>query len=175
VQGSWKLWIPKKSNVFKFYLTITVEPKFVKQTECRKLAKKKYTCIAFINTRNTFSYLESECKLKNPKIFFWAYTLYFRIRGKRIRPVLTCTLLVPEQTIKALLCTLAVEVFHNFSLVHWYNMHIYPRAHKTKFKKMQFHLPPLPTNFGRHKTASWRLFWMVLIYHSCATAGFELI
>jgi geranylgeranyl diphosphate synthase type II len=47
-----------------------------------------------------------------------SHRLHIGIGGKRIRPVLTMTTEVLMEIIKALPAAMAVEVFHNFSLVH---------------------------------------------------------
>lgn len=66
------------------------------------------------------SYLESQTITKEPKKLYEPITYILGLGGKRIRPVLT--LLIAEvfdmDYKKALPAAMAVEVFHNFSLVH---------------------------------------------------------
>lgn len=65
-------------------------------------------------------YLESECKRKEPRNLYEPIHYILGLGGKRIRPVLTLMTAEIFETDykKALPAALAVEVFHNFSLVH---------------------------------------------------------
>lgn len=65
-------------------------------------------------------YLESECKMKEPRNLYEPIHYILGLGGKRIRPVLTLLTAEIFETDykKALPAALAVEVFHNFSLVH---------------------------------------------------------
>ncbi|MBC5840717.1 MAG: polyprenyl synthetase family protein [Flavobacteriaceae bacterium] len=65
-------------------------------------------------------YLESECKMKEPRNLYEPIHYILGLGGKRIRPVLTLMTAEIFETDykKALPAALAVEVFHNFSLVH---------------------------------------------------------
>lgn len=66
------------------------------------------------------NYLEDECRTKEPKNLYDPIAYILTLGGKRIRPVLT--LMTAEifdcNYQKALPAALAIEVFHNFSLVH---------------------------------------------------------
>lgn len=71
--------------------------------------------------RNEFiSYLESKTATKEPKNLYEPVTYILRLGGKRLRPVLVLlTAEILEKDYKeALDAALAIEVFHNFSLVH---------------------------------------------------------
>jgi len=65
-------------------------------------------------------YLESQLELKEPKNLYEPIHYILSIGGKRIRPVLTIMSaeIFEASYEKALPAALAVEVFHNFSLVH---------------------------------------------------------
>lgn len=71
--------------------------------------------------RNDFiSYLESKTETKEPKNLYAPITYILQLGGKRLRPVLvllTAHLFEKDHT-DALDAALAIEVFHNFSLVH---------------------------------------------------------
>lgn len=71
--------------------------------------------------RNDFiSYLESKTETKEPKNLYAPITYILQLGGKRLRPVLvllTAQLFEKDHT-DALDAALAIEVFHNFSLVH---------------------------------------------------------
>lgn len=71
--------------------------------------------------RNDFiSYLESKTETKEPKNLYAPITYILKLGGKRLRPVLvllTAQLFEKDHT-DALDAALAIEVFHNFSLVH---------------------------------------------------------
>ena len=65
-------------------------------------------------------YLQSQCTIKEPKNLYEPIHYILELGGKRMRPVLT---LMSAEVFdanyqKALPAALAVEVFHNFSLVH---------------------------------------------------------
>ncbi len=71
--------------------------------------------------RNEFiAYLEEKVKLKEPKNLYEPIIYILGLGGKRLRPVLTLMTaeIFDEDYKKALDAALAVEVFHNFSLVH---------------------------------------------------------
>ncbi|MBU2997686.1 polyprenyl synthetase family protein [Cellulophaga baltica] len=71
--------------------------------------------------RNEFiTYLEKKIKLKEPKNLYEPIVYILGLGGKRLRPVLTLMTAEIFNTDykKALDAALAVEVFHNFSLVH---------------------------------------------------------
>nr|WP_299486745.1 polyprenyl synthetase family protein [uncultured Allomuricauda sp.] len=71
--------------------------------------------------RSTFvSYLEEKTALKEPKNLYEPISYILSLGGKRLRPVLTLmtTDLFGGNISKALDAALAIEVFHNFSLVH---------------------------------------------------------
>lgn len=65
-------------------------------------------------------YLEQFAKEKEPKRLYQPINYILKLGGKRLRPVLTliATDIFNEDYKKALNAALAVEVFHNFSLVH---------------------------------------------------------
>ncbi len=65
-------------------------------------------------------YLEQFAKEKEPKHLYQPINYILKLGGKRLRPVLTliATDIFNEDYKKALNAALAVEVFHNFSLVH---------------------------------------------------------
>ncbi|MES2240231.1 MAG: polyprenyl synthetase family protein [Bacteroidota bacterium] len=65
-------------------------------------------------------YLQSQLKLKEPKNLYEPIHYILNLGGKRIRPVLTLMSaeIFDASYEKALPAALAVEVFHNFSLVH---------------------------------------------------------
>ena len=65
-------------------------------------------------------YLESQCQMKEPRNLYEPIHYILGLGGKRIRPVLTLMTAEIFETDykKALPAALAVEVFHNFSLVH---------------------------------------------------------
>ncbi|WP_291116713.1 polyprenyl synthetase family protein [Flavobacterium sp. UBA6135] len=66
------------------------------------------------------TYLESQIILKEPKNLYEPIDYILRLGGKRMRPVLTlmATEVFDVNFKKALPAATAVEVFHNFSLVH---------------------------------------------------------
>ena len=66
------------------------------------------------------NYLESQTIIKEPKSLYEPIHYILSLGGKRIRPVLTLmtTEIFNQEYKKALPAALAVEVFHNFSLVH---------------------------------------------------------
>lgn len=71
--------------------------------------------------RNKFiSYLESKTTTKKPKNLYAPITYILELGGKRLRPVLVlmATEVFGTDYKKALDAALAIEVFHNFSLVH---------------------------------------------------------
>ncbi len=84
-------------------------------------------------------YLESECKMKEPRNLYEPIHYILGLGGKRIRPVLTLMTAEIFETDyrKALPAALAVEVFHNFSLVHDDIMDAAPlrRGHTTVHEK----------------------------------------
>lgn len=65
-------------------------------------------------------YLESQIINKEPKNLYQPITYILQLGGKRLRPVLTllATEIFGTDYKKALPAAMAVEVFHNFSLVH---------------------------------------------------------
>ena len=66
------------------------------------------------------TYLEEQSITKEPKNLYEPITYILGLGGKRMRPVLTLmtTEIFNVNYIKALPAAMAVEVFHNFSLVH---------------------------------------------------------
>lgn len=71
--------------------------------------------------RETFlTYLEEKIVLTEPKNLYEPIVYILQLGGKRLRPVLTLmtTEIFGVSAAKALDAALAVEVFHNFSLVH---------------------------------------------------------
>ncbi|MGI9546055.1 MAG: polyprenyl synthetase family protein [Flavobacteriaceae bacterium] len=66
------------------------------------------------------SFLEQEIQLKEPNNLYQPITYIMNLGGKRLRPVLTlmATQLLGGDYKESLYAALAVEVFHNFSLVH---------------------------------------------------------
>ncbi len=66
------------------------------------------------------SYLESKTSTKEPKNLYAPITYILELGGKRLRPVLVlmATEVFGTDYKKAMDAALAVEVFHNFSLVH---------------------------------------------------------
>jgi len=66
------------------------------------------------------SYLEANTLTKNPINLYEPITYILKLGGKRLRPVmvLMATEIFGTDYKKALDAALAVEVFHNFSLVH---------------------------------------------------------
>ena len=73
------------------------------------------------NYRNQFiSYLESKTATKKPVNLYEPITYILSLGGKRLRPVLVlmATELFGTDYSKAMDAALAIEVFHNFSLVH---------------------------------------------------------
>ena len=66
------------------------------------------------------AHLENEKILKEPKNLYEPIDYILRLGGKRMRPVLTlmATEIFDADFKKALSAATAVEVFHNFSLVH---------------------------------------------------------
>lgn len=65
-------------------------------------------------------YLQSQTKTKEPKNLYEPIHYILELGGKRMRPVLTlmATEIFDADYKKALPAALAVEVFHNFSLIH---------------------------------------------------------
>ena len=71
--------------------------------------------------RNAFiTYLESKTSTKEPKNLYAPITYILELGGKRLRPVLVlmATEVFGTDYKKAMDAALAIEVFHNFSLVH---------------------------------------------------------
>ena len=71
--------------------------------------------------RNAFiSYLEEKIQVKEPNNLYEPITYILNLGGKRLRPVLTliATEIFDADYKMALNAALAIEVFHNFSLVH---------------------------------------------------------
>ncbi|WDO14054.1 polyprenyl synthetase family protein [Flavobacterium sp. WW92] len=70
--------------------------------------------------QNFLNYLESRTIIKEPKSLYEPVHYILSLGGKRIRPVLTLMAaeIFNQEYKKALPAALAVEVFHNFSLVH---------------------------------------------------------
>ena len=71
--------------------------------------------------RNAFiSYLESKTEIKEPKNLYEPITYILSLGGKRLRPVLVlmATDIFGTDYKVAMDAALAIEVFHNFSLVH---------------------------------------------------------
>lgn len=66
------------------------------------------------------NYLQSQSKIKEPKNLYEPIHYILELGGKRMRPVLTLmsTEIFDTDYKKALPAALAVEVFHNFSLIH---------------------------------------------------------
>ena len=66
------------------------------------------------------NYLEQFSTLKDPKNLYEPLRYFLQLGGKRLRPVLTImtTAIFDVDYRKALDAALAVEVFHNFSLIH---------------------------------------------------------
>jgi geranylgeranyl diphosphate synthase type II len=66
------------------------------------------------------SFLHEKIQTKEPKSLYAPITYILKIGGKRLRPVLTLmtTEIFGADHKKALNAALAIEVFHNFSLVH---------------------------------------------------------
>jgi len=66
------------------------------------------------------AYLESSIQTKEPKNLYEPITYILSLGGKRLRPVLTlmATEIFDTDFKEALDAALAIEVFHNFSLVH---------------------------------------------------------
>jgi len=66
------------------------------------------------------SYMESKTATKEPKNLYAPINYILKLGGKRLRPVLVllATELFENDHKKALDAALAIEVFHNFSLVH---------------------------------------------------------
>lgn len=66
------------------------------------------------------SFLESRIRSKEPKSLYEPISYILGLGGKRLRPVLTLMSadIFGEDHTKALDAALAIEVFHNFSLVH---------------------------------------------------------
>ncbi len=66
------------------------------------------------------AYLESKTRIKDPQNLYAPIHYILSLGGKRLRPVLTlmATELFGADYRKALDAALAVEIFHNFSLVH---------------------------------------------------------
>lgn len=88
--------------------------------EYRNLAK-----IIFMHSISEYqdgflNYLESQKIVKEPKSLYEPIQYILSLGGKRIRPILTLMAaeIFDQEYKKALPAALAVEVFHNFSLVH---------------------------------------------------------
>lgn len=66
------------------------------------------------------AYLESKIKTREPKTLYEPITYILGLGGKRLRPVLTLMSadIFGKDYIEALDAALAIEVFHNFSLIH---------------------------------------------------------
>lgn len=66
------------------------------------------------------SYLEEKTQVKEPQNLYGPIAYILNLGGKRLRPVLTlmATEIFNTDYKKALSAALAIEVFHNFSLVH---------------------------------------------------------
>jgi geranylgeranyl diphosphate synthase type II len=89
--------------------------------ECCKLAQKISFMHAIDQLQDFFiTYLEKQGITKEPENLYEPIAYILRIGGKRIRPVLTLmtTEVFNGDYKKALPAAMAVEVFHNFSLVH---------------------------------------------------------
>ena len=82
----------------------------------------KIICMHSIEKYRTefVSYLESRTKTKEPKNLYEPITYILGLGGKRLRPVLTLMAaeIFDKSYMEALDAALALEVFHNFSLVH---------------------------------------------------------
>lgn len=73
------------------------------------------------NYKNIFlNYLEKEIHVKEPKNLYEPIKYILNLGGKRLRPILTLLAcdLFDEDAKSALSASLAIEVFHNFTLVH---------------------------------------------------------
>ena len=85
------------------------------------------------------SYLDSKKTIKEPKNLYEPIDYILQIGGKRIRPILTLIAadILSGDYKKAMPAALAVEVFHNFTLVHDDIMDDAPlrRGHKTVHEK----------------------------------------
>jgi geranylgeranyl diphosphate synthase type II len=89
--------------------------------ECRKLAQKFSFMHAIDQFQDFFiAYLEKQAITKEPENLYEPIAYILGLGGKRIRPVLTLmtTEVFNGDYNKALPAAMAVEVFHNFSLVH---------------------------------------------------------
>ena len=66
------------------------------------------------------AYLQEQCQIKEPKNLYEPIHYILGLGGKRMRPVLTLmtTEIFNADYKKALPAALAIEVFHNFSLIH---------------------------------------------------------
>ena len=66
------------------------------------------------------AYLQEQCQIKEPKNLYEPIHYILALGGKRMRPVLTLmtTEIFNADYKKALPAALAIEVFHNFSLIH---------------------------------------------------------
>ena len=66
------------------------------------------------------AYLQEQCQIKEPKNLYEPIHYILGLGGKRMRPVLTLmsTEIFNVDYKKALPAALAIEVFHNFSLIH---------------------------------------------------------
>ena len=66
------------------------------------------------------AYLQEQCQIKEPKNLYEPIHYILGLGGKRMRPVLTLmtTEIFNADYKKALPSALAIEVFHNFSLIH---------------------------------------------------------
>ena len=81
--------------------------------------EKKITVLATYQTA-FLSHLTEECPNQSPENLYAPVNYILQLGGKRIRPVLALMACdaVAEDFSKALPAALAIEVFHNFSLVH---------------------------------------------------------
>lgn len=90
-------------------------------------------------TQSFNAYLDHKCNNQTPSSLFEPVNYILRLGGKRIRPalVLMCTDLFGGATEQAYSAALAIEVFHNFSLVHDDIMDAAPlrRQHPTVHEK----------------------------------------
>ena len=71
--------------------------------------------------KNSFlAHLDKNIQLKEPKNLFEPIQYILQLGGKRLRPILTLMIcdLFNGDSKKALDAALAIEIFHNFSLIH---------------------------------------------------------
>ena len=109
------------------------------QVEYCKLAKNYFMHSIYQYQEFLFDYLQSQYETKEPRNLYEPIHYILDLGGKRMRPVLT---LMSAEVFdadykKALPAALAVEVFHNFSLVHDDIMDDAPlrRGHETVHEK----------------------------------------